>query len=425
MTTTTTPVKIAALDVENVKRVRAVHLDVTADGLTIIGGNNAQGKTSFLDAIAWTLGGDTYRPSQPLREGAEKLRTRVELTNGIVVERRGENGSLKVTDGKGQKAGMQLLKTFISTFALDLPDFLNATPAEKAAMLLDVFPGLGEQLDALNRDAKRIYDERHALGQIAERKAKYAAELPYHADAPIDLLSGSEMTQRLQDVLRKNAENDRLRRDAEGCKLRLESARRRYDDLRAQLDAAQVALTAAQSDHERATALVGSLQDQDTSGLQRQLEEIDAINARVRQNLDKARAEAEAEDLSQQYAAKSAALDTIRANRIKLLSSVTMPLAELTIGEDGALLYRGRPWDGMSMAEQLRVGVAICSAIKPECGFVLLDGLERFDVVQLRAFAEWLNERDLQAIGTRVSTGDECSIVIDDGAVAASDGFQF
>ena len=63
-------VKINKLEIENVKRVRAVKVELTAAGLTVIGGRNNQGKTSVLDAIAWALGGNRYRPSQPQREGS-------------------------------------------------------------------------------------------------------------------------------------------------------------------------------------------------------------------------------------------------------------------------------------------------------------------------------------------------------------------
>ena len=35
--------------------------------------------------------------------------------------------------------------------------------------------------------------------------------------------------------------------------------------------------------------------------------------------------------------------------------------------------------------------------------------------VILAAFGAWLEQEDLQAIATRVSTGDECSIIIEDG----------
>ena len=87
-------VKINSLEVENVKRVKAVALEPSEDGLTVIGGRNGQGKTSVLDAIAWALGGDRKRPSDAKRDGSMTgPRLRVELSNGIVVERRGKSGS--------------------------------------------------------------------------------------------------------------------------------------------------------------------------------------------------------------------------------------------------------------------------------------------------------------------------------------------
>ena len=55
-------IKINKLEIENVKRIKAVKIEPTASGLTIVGGNNNQGKTSVLDSIAWALGGEKYRP---------------------------------------------------------------------------------------------------------------------------------------------------------------------------------------------------------------------------------------------------------------------------------------------------------------------------------------------------------------------------
>lgn len=59
-------VKITALQAENVKRIKAVQIEPAPTGLTIVGGNNNQGKTSVLDAIAWALGGEKYRPAAAL-----------------------------------------------------------------------------------------------------------------------------------------------------------------------------------------------------------------------------------------------------------------------------------------------------------------------------------------------------------------------
>ena len=125
--------KINKLEIENVKRVKAVKIEPTANGLTIIGGNNNQGKTSVLDAIAWALGGDKYRPSQAQREGsAIPPNLHIVMNNGLVVERKGKNSTLKVTDPQGQKAGQQLLNEFVEQLALDLPKFMESSGKEKA-----------------------------------------------------------------------------------------------------------------------------------------------------------------------------------------------------------------------------------------------------------------------------------------------------
>lgn len=424
-------VKILGLEVENLKRVRAVSLDCSGEALTVIGGRNGQGKTSVLDGIMWALGGDRFRPTRPVHEGADEAYIKVSLDNGMTVERKGVNGSLKVTSSTG-KGGQALLNEFVNLFALNLPRFMAATGTEKAGMLLDAYPDFGTALQRLNEQVKRLYDERRALGQIAERKAKYAQELPFDPDAPESPLSGGEMAKRMQDALSHNARNDALRRDAaraaEEVRLAEDRGRltaKRVAELEAALADARTQAAKAAGDVERARASLvaaqataAQLQDQDTTAVKRELEQIDALNARVRANESKRNAEAEAEHLKEQYADMSRQLDEVRAERLKLLASVTMPLDGLSIDEAGELVFAGQRWDCMSGAEQLQVSAAICAAMKPECGFVLLDKLECMDTGTLREFAAWLESRGLQAIGTRVSTGDECSIVIEDGMAA-------
>ena len=91
-----------------------------------------------------------------------------------------------------------------------------------------------------------------------------------------------------------------------------------------------------------------------------------------------------------------------------------MPLEGLTV-ENGALIYKGQAWDNMSGADQMIVAASIVRRLNPECGFVLLDKLEQLDMQTLTDFGKWLEAEGLQAIATRVSTGDECSIIIEDG----------
>ena len=91
-----------------------------------------------------------------------------------------------------------------------------------------------------------------------------------------------------------------------------------------------------------------------------------------------------------------------------------MPLDDLDV-QDGYLVYKGISWSDMSSAEQLRVATAIVRAVKPDCGFVLVDKLEQMDTQTLAEFGAWAQSEGLQVIGTRVSTGDECSVIIEDG----------
>lgn len=163
-------VTINKLEIENVKRVKAVKLEPSATGLTIVGGNNNQGKTSVLDAIAWALGGNKFKPSQAQREGSTiPPSLKITLSNGLIVERSGKNSTLKVIDPSGNKAGQNLLDSFVEELAINLPKFMEQTSKEKAKTLLQII-GVGPQLVELEMQEKAKYDERHAIGVIADQK---------------------------------------------------------------------------------------------------------------------------------------------------------------------------------------------------------------------------------------------------------------
>ncbi len=186
-------IKINKLEIENVKRIKAVKIEPTANGLTIVGGNNNQGKTSVLDSIAWALGGENFRPSKAQREGsAIPPNLHMVMSNGLVVERKGKNSSLKVTDPNGNKGGQQLLNEFVEQLALNLPKFMESSGKEKARILLKII-GIGDQLAQLEEQEKDLYNERLAIGRIADQKEKYAKEQPYFPDAPKELVSPTEL----------------------------------------------------------------------------------------------------------------------------------------------------------------------------------------------------------------------------------------
>lgn len=400
-------VKISTLELENVKRIKAVSLAPAENGLTVIGGDNGQGKTSVLDAIAWALGGEKFKPSNPQREGSVlPPHLRITLSNGLVVERKGDKGALKVTDPNGKKAGQQLLNEFVESLALNLPKFMGATGKEKAHTLLQII-GVEDKLAELERQEETIYNQRHALGQIADRKAKYAEELPNYTEAPAEEISIADLIKSQQEILARNGENQRKRADRERYDRELAQAQIDFDRAKKALEQAEKnALTARKS--------AEGLQDESTAEIEENIRNIDEINAKVRANIERERAFQEADELKGQYDELSEKIEQIRAEKASLLNNAEMPLAGLSV-EDGELIYNGAKWDCMSGAEQLKIATAIVRRLNPECGFVLMDKLEQMDAKTLAEFGKWLEQEGLQVIATRVSTGDECSIIIEDG----------
>lgn len=407
-------IKISSLELEYLKRVKIVQFEPSKDGLTIIGGKNGQGKTSVLDGIMWALGGDKYRPSNPIHEGSViPPKLTVTLSNGITVTRSGKNSSLKVVDPTGQRAGQQLLNSFIDELALNLPKFLEMSNKDKANTLLEII-GVGEELYKLDTEIQTLYNQRHAIGQIADQKSKYAKEMPVYTDCPKEPISASDLIKRQQEILAKNGRNQELRRNASALAEENERLNSEIARLQEQLSKLIVRQGEVNSDMLEAQKTASQLQDESTAEIEASINDIESINAKVRANLEREKAELDAENYKKQYDELTNRIDNIRQSRIDLLNGAELPLEGLSV-QDGELTYNNYKWDCMSASEQLKVATAIVRKLKPECGFVLLDKLEQMDIDTLNEFGEWLKTEGLQVIATRVSTGDECSIIIEDG----------
>ena len=413
--------KINRLEIENVKRIHAVMIEPSKDGLTIIGGKNRQGKSSVLDAIAWALGGNKYKPSQAANaDSTIPPRLKVIMDNGLVVERKGKNSDLKVTDPEGQKGGQQLLDSFVEELAINLPKFMEATGKEKANTLLQII-GVGPQLAELEQKEKSLYSERLYVGRTADQKEKFAKEQPYYPDAPEEPVSASELIREQQEILARNGQRQQWAREHDAI---LEKIMKTEDEIKSyetSIRALKEKLKELDEQRRASEKTPAQMKMESTEELERSIENIELINRKVRANLDKAKAEEDAKQYRDQYTELTNALEDIRKQKSGLLDSADLPLPGLSV-KDGELIYKGQAWDNMSSAEQMIVSTSIVRKLNPKCGFVLLDKLEAMDLDTLKEFGAWLEQEGLQAIATRVSTGDECSIVITDGYVEGQDG---
>ena len=132
------PIKIESLLIRNFKRVTLAEIEVSESGCTILGGLNRNGKSTFLDAVKYALGGSKYAPSNPHNNNAKGATAliRTKLSNGIEVERSGKSGTLKVIVD-GAKGNQGTLNEFLSEFALDVGKFLRMSDRDRSKALID------------------------------------------------------------------------------------------------------------------------------------------------------------------------------------------------------------------------------------------------------------------------------------------------
>jgi len=410
-------VTINSFEIENTKRVEAVSLDCTGSALTVIGGRNGAGKTSVLDAIAYALGGEKFRPSQIQRTGAEALpEIKVTMSNGLVVTRKGKNSALMVTDPQGMRGGQALLNAFVEQLALDLPKFLALPAAGKAGALLKIV-GVGDELAEIDEREKGLFDRRRDIGRDADRAAAHAESLPTCPGAVAVDVAG--LLAKRQQIVREQDAHAAAVDDANRAEWQAKSALAELQEVAAKLAQLQkrlATLDAARVEAEKAVPVAPTSTDE----IDQQLADAAKANAEARAEADRLAAVAAADELAASRFQLSHEIDVVRSARVALLDGADLPLPGLTVVE-GELIYNGQAWDCMSGAEQLRVATAIVRKLNPECGFVLVDRLEQMDFETLREFGDWASSEGLQIIATRVSTGEECSIIIDDGVGVAND----
>jgi predicted ATP-dependent endonuclease of OLD family len=411
--------KIETLVIRNFKRVTLAEVEFGENGLTILGGGNTQGKSTFLDAIKSLIGGKKYQPSEPhnRNSGGATAVVRARLSNGIEVERSGSGSSLKVIiDGKRGKQAT--LNEFLNEFALDINRFMRATDAEKSKMLIEHL-GIGDALEQLNKKEKALFDERTIVGREATNKRKVADTLPTYDNAPEARVNLSELITQQQTLAAENSKHNERLSHLEKVRQDGVDRRNRIAELEQQLASEQAKLEEYKVQYFEIKKETDAFTPHDLTEVESQIKNAESLNLMFDANKKAKAAADEAKASEKEQQDLTDCINETREQRQKLMESIKMPLPELSI-DDGKLVYKGQLWDCMSGAERLRVSTAISRAFKPECGFVLVDELEQMDWKTIQEFDAWARNEGIQIIGAMVCDEDKASdnvIIIEDGKV--------
>jgi energy-coupling factor transporter ATP-binding protein EcfA2 len=393
---------IISLRAENTKRLTAIEIHPDGRPMVVLGGRNGQGKSSVLDALTWAFQGKGAMPEQPIRAG-EKRATVVAQTQDFIVERRitpsGSTVTVTAADGSALKSPQQVLDRLCSDVAFDPLLFLRGKPKAQAETLAQL---TGFDAAGFEAERKRIYDQRTE----ANRKVKdLEARIQPEQDAPAEEV-------KVQDLMAEL-------RGARELERRREQAAMRVGELRRGVEEAERRLAAAREALANAVAIAASVPAAtvDAASLEQRIADAERLNAARRHNAEQQTvraALAEARKAAQGY---TDALATLDEERAVTLANAALPVSGLAFTADGVTL-NGLPLAQASSAEQLRVSVAVALALRPGLRVAVIRDGSLLDAESLALVAQMVGEAGGQVWIERVGTGEEVSVVIEDGAVA-------
>ncbi|MHC4407292.1 MAG: AAA family ATPase [Planctomycetota bacterium] len=395
--------RVIYLEAENVKRLKAVRLrpDKT---LVRIEGRNAAGKTSVLDAIAAALGGGKQQPDLPVRKGAKKAKVVLDL-GGLKVERRwtaGGGSVLEVSEKNGPKLAspQKILDKLVGDCTFDPLEFVRMKPGDQAAVLERL---AGLDWTTLDEKREQLFAQRTEAKREAKQAAHRVGTPPPKPESmmPVDLAAVAEQQ---RTALEHNQAVEEAHRDASDM-----------------LAKAEATLESAKAEASKTRAAADRMKPIELTDARAELEAGKAHNDAIVAYKGYKERSALAEEASTKAEELNGRIERIDEEKAESLAAAKFPLKGLGIDIDGVTLD-GIPFSQASSAAQLRTGVAIGLAGKPQCRVILIRDGSLLDESNLQALHDIATEHDAQVFLERVAdSASPSAVFIEDGEVAEAE----
>jgi DNA repair exonuclease SbcCD ATPase subunit len=415
--------KIIRFEANNLMRLQAV--EITPSGhMVVIGGKNAQGKTSVLNAIAMALGGKNEVPERPIREGQSNGHVIVETPEFTVIRRFSASGgsSLEVRNAEGQKLASPqgILDKFVSKVSFDPLAFTRMKPDQQAETVRKM---AGIDFSAQDARYKEVYEERTALNRQVKDKEVSVRQMERFPDAPEAEVSSAELATELEKANAANKARETKQEELsnlcdgieadEESSLRIERQIKELTEQKATIDGRVKTATATR---DALRSEVEAMPVTETDPILQRMREADVINAKVRANLKQKEASRELIKLQTQAGNLTAELEEIDEEKEIILSKAKFPIEGLSFNSSG-VLFNNIPFEQSSGAEQLRVSLAIACALNPKLPVMLIRDGSLLDEDSMKLLAEHAEKHGAQVWLEVVGNREDATVLIEDGSV--------
>jgi len=408
--------KIIRLEAENVKRLQAV--EIKPDGnVIVVGGQNAQGKTSVLDAIQMALGGASSIPAEPIKRGAKKAHVVVETETLTVTRKFTPKGStLKVESKDGAVFGspQKMLDSLIGDISFDPLEFDRMKPADQLERLKSL---VGLDFEDDDRRRQEAFDERTTAKREAKRVTALIDAMPKgigkRQAAAVDV---ADLVAELSRCQEANRGNEQWRERLQDLRVDAMNTQETIEKMEAELAVHRSDFEKITAQGKEASAKVKTLVDEDIQAIRDRIAGAEGVNETARQHVEWQARSNDLTALAERSEDLTETITEIDEQKRDAIENADMPIPGLGFG-DGCVMLNDLPLDQASGAERLKASVALGMALNKEMKVLLVRDGSLLDKESLSTIAMLADFSGCQVWLERVSDGKEVSIVIEDGLV--------
>lgn len=474
-------VTLMRMRTENIKRVRLVDITLT-ETLTLIGGDNSNGKTSFLDGYDWCLSGNTVIQMDPIHHGKQQGSILCEFGDGDKVSlavtrtllRVGESSwtsdlDIHIPGHLAPTRVQEFLDKLGGRMSFDPMSFDKLKDPERVEAMRKLVSGFDFDANAAAR--KVAFDKRTVVKRDRDRERSAVASIVISAEAPHQRVDEDELTVRLQEGGKTNADRERRQGVRDRAVETIRIARESIVALdEAIATATQNAIVHRDREVARLEAQIAAIRTQIETTVSGCAQVIANETAALRANAEKAAGEADelqkrldaapelpvevdtaalaatlsagratnkvltdwesqrerrnehalkASTLDDQATVLTAEIEALDVARQAAIAAANLPVEGIGFG-DGYITLNGAPWSQAGRAERVDASTAIAMALNPKLRVILIrDGSDLGSKMKerIRQRAATMGYRVLMEVAD--DTGST-HVVIEDGLVKAA-----
>ncbi len=403
--------KLIRWDTENVKRIKAVRIDVDGS-LTQITGKNGQGKSSCIDALESALGGKKSEPVEPVRKGESGARTVVELDEITVTKTWNESGvsslMVKSNDGVTFAKPQAMLDALVGKLSFDPLAFM-VMPAKEQLVLLKKIAGL--DFGEIESEEKRVFEQRTNVNRDHKKAVSTCEQQTADGWA-----NGPDAEVKITDLINERANAESLQQEKQAAVNvnieREEQARKNADEIARLQEESRLLGQAVAKTEKRIKEIIVP----DINALTAKIEGAEDANQKARNKATLKENQAARDKFKKLSDGHTKRLEELANEKTEMVENANMPIEGLSFAEN-EVLFNDLSLKVASQSQQLRISAAIGLALNPNLRILLMRNGSLLDSEAMQELATFAEEHDAQIIIERVTDGEAIGIVIEDGEV--------